>query len=141
LRWAYLFYPSWGISLDVRAVLPVVKNDYRANLALAVYCVISYDTTHRVVLHKLDNINPSEESFARDLAVVWAGLVKSLRVIDREHPEEQLRMIFIKALAAHLKIGVTPLDGLKVKSCEIGSEATSIAESKCPFASGIRDSH
>jgi hypothetical protein len=130
-----------GLSLSVRDVLPVVENDYCPDLPLAIDSVISYDTTHRVVLHKCHNINPAKQSFTGDLAVVWAGLVKSLRVIDREHPEEQLRMIFIKALAAHLQIGVTPLDGLEVKSCEIGSEAAPVAEPKCPFASGIGDSH
>jgi hypothetical protein len=121
--------------------LTIVENDYCADLALAVDGVVSYDTTDRIVLHKLHNVDPPEQSLACHLCGVWAGISQSLRVNDREHPQEQLRMIFIKALGADFEVGVPALDWLEVKSRKIGSETTAVAEPKCPPTLGIRNAH
>jgi hypothetical protein len=133
--------PFMGCLLDTWLILTIVENDYCADLALAVDGVVSYDTTDRIVLHKLYNVDPPEQSLACHLCGVWTGIPQSLRIIDWEHTQEQLWMVFIKALIANLQVCVSSLDRLEVKSREIGPETATVAEPECPFTFGIRDAH
>jgi hypothetical protein len=99
--------------LKVWAVFSINLNEHLPNETLHVNCVISNNTTNAVVLHKFNNVNPPEQCLAWDLTRIWAGLVEGLRIINREHTKEQLRMIPVQAFPADLQVCIPTLNGLE----------------------------